>query len=188
MLPFDQEPWQAELDSADRILCSSWRVGQVDSWRYPYWSEPHTKGWDNDIKMGHHRRPKSQMPRSMNIKIAPCMEFLHLMLKLVIQSSNWLFSIFLPQLYQTWKWPSMQKKKKSIVLKCAHTFEHTRQSFCKTIWLTNYSFTKRNLCLQGIWYHPLQGTTSMTCRKPRLFCSHLTTPHHYITAYSFHSY
>jgi len=25
------------------------------------------------------------------------------------------------------------KKKKSIVLKCAHTFEHTRQSFCKTI-------------------------------------------------------
>jgi hypothetical protein len=120
----------------------------------------------------------------MNIKTPPHMEFLYLMLKSVIQS-NWLFSIFLHQLYQTRKWPSMKEKDCSIVLKCAQTFEHTRQSFCKTtIWLTNYSFTDRNLCLYGIWYHPLQVTTCMTSRKPPcLFCSHLTTPHHYTTEY-----
>jgi len=68
---FNQEPWQAELDSAYRVLCSSRRVGQVHSLTYDAIhtgrSEPHTKCWNNNIKMGHHRRPKSQMPRSMNI-------------------------------------------------------------------------------------------------------------------------
>jgi hypothetical protein len=113
----------------------------------------------------------------MNIKTPPYMALLYLMLKLVIQSSNWLFSIFLPQLYQRWKWPSYGEEgggggESSIVLKCALTFEHARQSFCETmIWLTNYSFTKRNLYLHGIWYHPLQVTTCMTSRKPPcLFC------------------
>jgi hypothetical protein len=184
-LPFDQEPWQVELDSADRVLCSRRRVGQVDSWHYPYWSEAHTKRWDNDIKMGHHRRPKSQMPRSMNVKDStmhgisvPDAEVSCTVKQLALQH-------FPASGLSNMKMTFNAIKRLFLYLKCAHTFEHTHQSFCKTtIWLTNYSFTKRTLCLQGIWYHPLQGTTCMTSRKPPcLFCSHLTTPHHYTIEY-----
>jgi hypothetical protein len=62
----------------------------------------------------------------------------------------------------------------SSVLKCAQTFEHTRQSFCETvIWLTNYSFTKRNQTsaskVSGTFLHDIQEATMFV-----LFCN-LTT-------------